>query len=163
MRREHSPVYAENYEEMIDEVEPVGRARELIEQLHAGAWAVVLASSAKAADVNHHLELLDAHTLVDSWISSADLEGSEPGLDRVAAAMEKIGAPSAVMVGDSISDVEPAGTAGIPAIAVLTGGFSAEELSRTGAAEVVGSVEDVAEALNRQAEALHPRAGVLQP
>ena len=48
------------YMELIDEVEPLAGARELIEDLKERGHAVVLASSAKAEEVEHYLDLLDA-------------------------------------------------------------------------------------------------------
>ena len=44
------------------------------------------------------------------------------------------------MVGDSTWDVKAAEAAGIPTLAVLTGGFSEEELREAGAADVLRSV-----------------------
>jgi phosphoglycolate phosphatase-like HAD superfamily hydrolase len=44
------------------------------------------------------------------------------------------------MIGDSPWDVEAAGRAGVPTIAVLTGGFSEAELIEAGAACVFESV-----------------------
>jgi phosphoglycolate phosphatase-like HAD superfamily hydrolase len=54
--------------------------------------------------------------------------------------MEKAGSEDAVMIGDSTYDCEAARNAGIPALAVLTGGFSEEELRAAGAAEVFDSI-----------------------
>jgi phosphoglycolate phosphatase-like HAD superfamily hydrolase len=53
------------------------------------------------------------------------------------------------MVGDSVWDVEAAKRAGIPTLAVLTGGFSEEELREAGASQVVESISDLR--LDRQA------------
>jgi phosphoglycolate phosphatase-like HAD superfamily hydrolase len=47
------------------------------------------------------------------------------------------------MVGDSTWDVRAAEAAGIPTLAVLTGGFSAAELREAGAAEVVESIDEL--------------------
>ncbi|MDO9357066.1 MAG: HAD family phosphatase, partial [Solirubrobacteraceae bacterium] len=60
------------YLSMIEEVEPLRGARALIEDLRDRGHAVVLASSAKAQEVDHYLELLDARNLVDSWTTSDD-------------------------------------------------------------------------------------------
>src|SRR3954465_2676822 len=48
------------YFELIDEVEPLRGARELIADLKDRGHPVVLASSAKANEVEHYLDLLDA-------------------------------------------------------------------------------------------------------
>jgi phosphoglycolate phosphatase-like HAD superfamily hydrolase len=47
------------------------------------------------------------------------------------------------MIGDSTWDVRAAKAAGIPTLAVLTGGFSAEELREAGAAEVLESIDEL--------------------
>ena len=131
------------YMALIDEVEPLHGARELIVDLKRRGHSVVLASSAKPDEVEHYLDLLDARQLADGWTSSGDVEATKPEPDLVRAAMEKAGSKDAVMVGDSTFDCEAAGRAGIDTIAVLTGGFSEQELRDAGAATVFHSIEDL--------------------
>jgi HAD superfamily hydrolase (TIGR01509 family) len=131
------------YTELIDEVEPLHGARELIEDLRERGHSVVLASSAKADEVDHYLDLLDARDLVDAWTDSSDVETTKPEPDLVRAAMDKAGDSEAVMVGDSIWDCEAAARAEIETIAVLTGGFSEAELREAGAAVVFGSIDEL--------------------
>jgi phosphoglycolate phosphatase-like HAD superfamily hydrolase len=102
---------------------------------------VVLASSAKAEEVEHYLDLLEARDLVGGWTTAADVERTKPHPDLVHAALEKVGGGKpAVMIGDSTWDVKAAEAADIPTLAVLTGGFSEAELREAGASEVVRSV-----------------------
>jgi len=135
---------ADAYGELIGEVEPMDGARELIEKLREEGDSVILASSAKQEEVDEYLDLLDARELVDGWTTSADVEATKPEPDLVHAALEKAGndAPS-VMVGDSVWDVEAAKRAGIPTLAVLTGGFSEAELREAGALQVVESIAEL--------------------
>jgi HAD superfamily hydrolase (TIGR01509 family) len=135
---------AEAYEQLIDEVEPLEGARELIEKLKREGSTVILASSAKESEVDHYIDLLDARELVDDWTTSADVENTKPDPDLVHAALEKAsdGNPS-VMVGDSVWDVKAAKAAGLPTLAVLTGGFSEAELREAGASQVVESIADL--------------------
>ena len=65
--------------ELIDEVEPLQGARDLIVDLKERGHAVVLASSAKPDEVDHYLDLLDARDLVDTWTGSGDVEETKPG------------------------------------------------------------------------------------
>jgi phosphoglycolate phosphatase-like HAD superfamily hydrolase len=58
----------------------------------------------------------------------------------VEAALERVGGGPAVMVGDSTWDCRAAANAGVEAIAVLTGGFSDEELREAGAVAVFAGV-----------------------
>jgi phosphoglycolate phosphatase-like HAD superfamily hydrolase len=61
----------------------------------------------------------------------------------VHAALERAGTDSAVMVGDSTWDCEAAQRAGVQTIAVLTGGFSEQELGDAGAVAVFHSIEEL--------------------
>jgi HAD superfamily hydrolase (TIGR01509 family) len=136
------------YGELIGEVRPFEGARELIEELKRREHVVVLASSAKEEEVDHYIELLDARDLADSWTTSADVANTKPEPDLVAAAMQKAGELSAVMVGDTIWDVEAAARAEVKTIAVLTGGFSEEELRDAGAVDVFTSAIELRERLD---------------
>ena len=128
------------YMAMIEEVEPLEGARELIVDLRTAVTPVVLASSAKPEEVEHYLDLLDARELADGWTTSGDVERTKPDPDLVQAAIEKAGSEDAVMVGDSTWDCEAAKRAGIETLAVLTGGFSEQELRDAGAAMVFESI-----------------------
>ena len=136
------------YLALIEEVEPLRGARELIADLKQRGHAVVLASSAKQNEVEHYLELLDARELADGWTSSEDVEATKPEPDLVQAAVEKAGGGDAVMVGDSTWDCEAAKRAGLETVAVLTGGFSEAELGEAGAVAVYGSIEELRESLD---------------
>jgi HAD superfamily hydrolase (TIGR01509 family) len=136
------------YSELIGEVEPLEGARKLIEDLKERGHSVVLASSAKEDEVDHYLDLLDAREVADDWTTSADVEATKPEPDLVKAAMQKAGdGDEAVMVGDTTWDVEAAKRAGIQAVTVRTGGFSAAELRDAGAVAVFDSIEELRESL----------------
>ena len=64
------------------------------------------------------------------------------------AALEKAGGGDAVMIGDSVWDVEAAKRADIPTIAVRTGGFGHDELVEAGAACVFESIDDLLDSLD---------------
>ena len=133
--------------ELIEDVEPLHGSRELIEDLKRRGHAVVLASSAKPDEVEHYVDLLDARELVDGWTAAEDVEATKPAPDLVRAAMERVGAGDAVLVGDSTWDCLAAGRAGIETVAVLTGGFSEAELREAGAAVVFESIDELRERL----------------
>ena len=135
------------YLALIEEVEPLEGARGLMEDLKERGHSVVLASSAKANEVDHYLDLLDARDLADDWTTSADVEATKPEPDLVRAAIEKASADEAVMVGDTTWDVEAAKRAGIDTITVLTGGFSAAELREAGAGWTFESIQALRERL----------------
>jgi HAD superfamily hydrolase (TIGR01549 family) len=129
----------------IESVEPFAGSRPLIEDLKGQGRQVVLASSAKAQEVEHYLDLLDARELADGWTTSADVENTKPEPDLVLAALEKLGSEDAVMVGDTPWDIKAAAKADVPTVAVLTGGFSEDELREAGAANVFNSIVDLRE------------------
>jgi HAD superfamily hydrolase (TIGR01509 family) len=140
----------ELYMQMIGEVEPMRDARRLIEEIKRRGHTALLASSAKQQEVDHYLDLLDARELADGWTSSADVESTKPEPDLVHAALAKAGADArdAVMVGDTPWDVQAAERAGVPTIAVMTGGFSEAELRDAGAVAVYESVAELRERLD---------------
>ena len=136
------------YLALIEEVVPLDGARELIEGLKERGHSVVLASSAKSNELDHYLDLLDARDLVDDWTDSSDVDDTKPDPDLVEAAMKKAGTDDAVMVGDSVWDCKAAARAGIETVAVLTGGFSEDELRDAGASVVFRSLRDLIDGLD---------------
>ena len=138
----------ERYFELIEEVQPLDGARDLIVDLKRTDHRVVLASSAKPDEVEHYLDLLDARELADAWTTSGDVENTKPEPDLVNSAVEKVGGGPAVMVGDSVYDCEAAGNADVETIAVLTGGFSDSELLKAGARIVFASIVELRERLS---------------
>jgi len=134
----------ERYAELIDEVELLPGARALLVALRERGGTVVLASSAKADEVDVYIDKLAARDLIDDWTTSADVEATKPAPDLVRAALDKAGtSDEAVLVGDSVWDCEAAGRAGIPTVGVLTGGFGRAELLEAGAVAVYESVEEL--------------------
>jgi HAD superfamily hydrolase (TIGR01509 family) len=129
------------YDEMIDEVEPMHGAHALLQDLNEAGHTIILASSAEEKEAERYLDLLDARAFVDGYTTSADVQASKPAPDIVHAAVAKAGGGPAVMIGDSTWDCEAATRAGLPSIAVLTGGFSEQELTEAGATIVFDSVE----------------------
>jgi HAD superfamily hydrolase (TIGR01509 family) len=144
---------SEVYRELIGEVETMDASRELIEELKRRGHTVVLASSAKEWEVEHYLDLLDARELADGWTTSADVQATKPEPDLVRAALDRAGEDNrdAVMVGDTPWDVHAARNAGVPTVAVLTGGFAIDELKESGAEAVFESVAELCSGLGQTA------------
>jgi HAD superfamily hydrolase (TIGR01549 family) len=136
------------YFQLIEEVQPLEGARELMGDLKRRGHSVVLASSAKQEEVDHYLDLLDARDLADDWTTSADVEATKPQPDLVQAALDKADIGEGVMVGDTTWDCEAAKRAGVPAVAVRTGGFSEAELRDAGAVDVYASIAELRGALD---------------
>jgi HAD superfamily hydrolase (TIGR01509 family) len=141
------------YTKLIGEVQPMEGSRELIERLHDRGQRVVLASSAKADEVDHYLDLLDARDLADGWTTSADVEQTKPQPDLVQAALARVDADpnDSIMVGDTPWDIHAASKVHVRTIAVRTGGFGADELWEAGAVAVFESVAELLEQLDETA------------
>jgi HAD superfamily hydrolase (TIGR01509 family) len=138
----------ELYFELIEEVEPLHGATELISDLKQRGHAVLLASSAKADEVEHYVDLLDARELADGWTTSADVDATKPEPDLVEVARREAGGGAAVLVGDSTWDCEAGKRADVETIAVLTGGFSEQELLDAGAVCVYDSIDELRRSLD---------------
>lgn len=135
--------WVEEFEPMLDEIRPFDGARELLENVAARGFRLVLASSGKKAHVEAFLDLFGGRDLADGWTTSDDVDASKPDPDLVAVALEKVGGSSGVMIGDSVWDAVAAAKLDIPTLAVLTGGFSREELTDAGASRVYESLPDL--------------------
>jgi HAD superfamily hydrolase (TIGR01549 family) len=133
------------YAELIDEVALLPGARELLAGLRGLGYRVVLASSAAREEVERYAAMLDAHALVDSWTSAADVERTKPHPDLVVTAGERLrGAHTLVMIGDTAWDAVAARRAGMPSIGLLSGGFGAAELHDAGCAAVYSDAAELA-------------------
>jgi len=139
-----------HYFSLIDEVQPLEGSRDLVLALKQAGHSVVMASSAKEEEVEHYLTLLGAHELVDAWTSAGDVEQAKPAPDLVQVAIEKAeGDEDAILIGDSIWDIEAAKRAKVPTLGVLTGGYSEAELLDAGAQAVFGSVRELLDRLGK--------------
>ena len=140
--------WEELFDEVLDEIEPLAGARELIGDLKERGRTVVLASSAIAPHLDRFIDLVEARDVVDGWTGKDDVERSKPDPDLVAAALEKAGTRDAALLGDTPWDVEAARKAGVEAVCLVTGGFSADELRDAGAVAVFESIEELRERLD---------------
>ena len=123
---------------------PFPCVRELFERLVGDGRKIVLASSAKGAEVSYHLNLIGAPDLVTATTSADDVEHSKPCPDIFAAALAKV-APltpqEVVVVGDSPYDVQAAKKLGIRVIGMRSGGFDDQVLIDAGADELYDAPE----------------------
>jgi HAD superfamily hydrolase (TIGR01509 family) len=143
------------FDELLPEVEPLDSAYDVIAVLRERGHRIILASSAIESHFDAFVDdKLGARHLADDWTTKDDVDASKPDPDLVAAAVEKAGTGTAVMVGDTPWDCEAARLAGIATICVLTGGFSEGELRDAGAAAVFDSLRTLLERLDETPLAL---------
>jgi len=133
----------EEFRELRDECLPLPGAHDLVAALKERGHPVVLASSSNQDDLDHFLDLLAIRDLVDGATTADDVDRTKPHPDIVHAALEQAGTGEAVLVGDSRWDVEAAANAGVPAVCVITGGWSEQELRDHGAACVFDSLVEL--------------------
>jgi HAD superfamily hydrolase (TIGR01509 family) len=125
---------------------PFPGVRALFERLTEDQVKIVLASSAKAKEVEYHMGIIGAADLVHATTSADDVESSKPDPDIFQAAWQKVsplGADEVVVVGDTPWDVKAACKAGLRTIGVRSGGFADEDLLEAGAAELYDGPEDL--------------------
>ncbi|HUQ74206.1 MAG TPA: HAD family hydrolase [Burkholderiales bacterium] len=125
---------------------PFPGVREFMEELRANGVRVVLASSAKKAELDHHVKLLGISPLIDGATSAEDAEHSKPCPDIFQAALERLPGVTpeeAIVVGDSPYDVIAAARAGMRTIGVEAGGFSRDCLLEAGAVAVYRDVAEL--------------------
>jgi HAD superfamily hydrolase (TIGR01509 family) len=140
----------EEVDQLLGEVAPLPGARDLLLAIKERGHPLVLASSGQQRHVDLALDLLEAREIADAWTSSADAEQTKPAPDLLQTALKKLGAPqdaASVLIGDSVWDVEAAKNAGMPAIAVRSGGFGDDELRNAGAVGIFDTPGDLRAAL----------------
>lgn len=89
--------------------------------------------------------LLPGDRVITASTSSDDADQSKPAPDIVEVALSRAGvrAEDAVFVGDTVWDVHACRRAGLPCVAVLTGGVGRDELREAGAVEIHESPADL--------------------
>lgn len=119
--------------------------RELLERIEALGLQVVLATSAPDEELSILREVLACDDLVSAVTSSADVDTAKPQPDIIAVALDRAGvdAGHAVFVGDAVWDMEACKRAGVPAIGLLSGGVSRDELEKAGAEAVFEDPRDL--------------------
>lgn len=133
-----SEAHSRYYAPYLGRLRPFPRAARLLRATAELGLAVVLASSVKTDEVDLLLGTLQAGDVIDTVVSSSDAERTKPEPDLLQVGIERgeLDPGGCVMVGDTAWDVEAAAKAGVPCIAVLTGGWSAEHLRDAGAVAV---------------------------
>src|SRR4051794_111493 len=92
--------WEKEYDELIDQTQLFGRARELLAALQQAGVEVALASSSIPKHAEHAFDLLDAGQLTDTATTSQDAEESKPDPELVEEALERVRGERACLVGD---------------------------------------------------------------
>lgn len=117
-------------------------AADLLRAVKKLGLSVVLATSAAEEEVEHLRRAIDADDAVDAVTHKDDVEESKPDPDIVQTAIDQAGLDPnrALLVGDTVWDVQAAARAGLECVCVLTGGIAESELRAAGAIAVYPDV-----------------------
>jgi HAD superfamily hydrolase (TIGR01509 family) len=123
-------------ERELGSLRPFPCARELLERLRDDGYTLVVATSAQDEEMEELVRAAGVADLLDAATTSSDASRSKPDPDIVRAALGRAKAEpdEAVMLGDTPYDIEAAGRAGVPIVALRSGGWRPQELE--GAAAV---------------------------
>jgi HAD superfamily hydrolase (TIGR01509 family) len=143
-------LHSRYYKETASLLRPLPGARELLERVKVLGLQVVLATSAPDDELEILRKVLDSDDLVDAVTSSRDVDTAKPQPDIIEVALDRAGvdAAHAVFVGDAVWDVEACERAGVPTIAVLSGGVSRGELETAGAKGVFENARELCDKLD---------------
>ena len=112
------------------DLQPFPEVRPRLERMRADGLQLVVASSAEQGQLKKMLDIAHVQDLIEQEASSDDAKKSKPAPDIVQAALKRLGdAPKqTVMLGDTPYDIEAAGKAGVPVIALRCGGWGDADL-----------------------------------
>lgn len=125
-------------------------AADLLRAVSARGVEVVLATSSPEDELEILLPALGADDAIKAVTSSADVDTAKPEPDLIGVALERAGvdAAEAVLIGDSVYDIEAAARAGVRAIGVRSGGVADAELREAGAIAVYDDCTALLDALD---------------
>jgi HAD superfamily hydrolase (TIGR01509 family) len=142
-----SDLHSKHYTPFKKQLHPFPRAADLLAEVARRGVQVVLATSSKEEDLDELLEALGAADGVIAEIVHGDMVGSsKPAPDIFAVALDRLDLDpeQTLVVGDTRWDIEAAAKCGLDVVAVLTGGWTRQDLTDAGAVAVY---QDAAELL----------------
>ncbi|MGO1317044.1 MAG: HAD family hydrolase [Cellulomonadaceae bacterium] len=126
-----------------------GAAR-LVRTIAARGARPVLATSAEPDELSRLLDLLDVSDALYAVTSAGDVDQAKPATDLIQAALDAAGvAPDqAILVGDTVWDVQAAARAGVGCVGVRSGGIGVQELRDAGALAVYDDAAAILDGLD---------------
>jgi HAD superfamily hydrolase (TIGR01509 family) len=127
-------------------LQPFAHVRELLQRLADDGYYLVVATSAKNAEMTQLLEVCGVQDLIHACTSSEDVEQSKPDPDIIHAALATANAQPAesLLLGDTPYDITAAKNAQVQTIALRSGGWDDAAL-----AAAIAIYDDVADLLAR--------------
>jgi HAD superfamily hydrolase (TIGR01549 family) len=127
-------------------VQAFPKIRELFQRIKKDGKQIVLASSAKADELDTYKKIARIDDLIESETSSEDADKSKPYPDIFQAALARlkgVASKNAVVIGDTPYDAQAASKAKLKTIGLLCGGWTQEELRRAGCVAIYRNPEDL--------------------
>lgn len=114
----------------LPDIRPLSGTRDLLQHILDRGLALVVATSAQGDEAEALLQAAGVADLIEMRTTSSDARHSKPDPDIVDAALQRLGEPAqaALMIGDTPYDVQAAGRAGVPIIALRSGGWDDSDL-----------------------------------
>ena len=148
-------------ERELPSLRPFPSARELLERMRDDGYTLVVATSARDEEMEALVRAAGVADLLDAATTSSDASRSKPDPDIVRAALDRATAEprDAIMLGDTPYDVEAAVRAGVPIVALCSGGWRPHELR--GAAAIYADTRELLREYDRSlfARPSRPAAG----
>jgi HAD superfamily hydrolase (TIGR01509 family) len=137
--------HADYYAPRLRQLRPFEDAGELLRRTSKAGYDVVLATSASAKEAPHLRAAIGADDVITHMSTSDDADTAKPEPDILQTSLAAVGAKAedAVFIGDTVWDIEACKRAGIPCIALLSGGITARELTAAGAAAVYADAAEL--------------------
>lgn len=132
--------------EYLPRVRAFARVRELFERIKKDGKQIVLASSAKADELDVYKKIARIDDLIEGETSSDDADRSKPYPDIFQAALARlkdVAPENVVVIGDTPYDAQAASKANLTTIGLLCGGWTEEELRRAGCMAIYRDAEDL--------------------
>ena len=132
--------------EFLPRVQAFPKVRDLFQRIKKDGKQIVLASSAKADELDAYKKIARIDDLIESETSSDDADRSKPYPDIFQAALARlkdVAPKNAVVIGDTPYDAQAASKANLETIGLLCGGWSTEELRRAGCMAIYLDAEDL--------------------
>jgi HAD superfamily hydrolase (TIGR01549 family) len=127
-------------------VQAFPKVRDLFQRIKEDGKQIVLASSAKADELDTYKKIARIDDLIESETSSDDADRSKPHPDIFQAALARlkdVAPEDAVVIGDTPYDAQAASKANLITIGLLCGGWSEKELRRAGCVAIYLDAEDL--------------------
>lgn len=140
-------LHDKHFLELLPQITALEGADDLLDAVRELGLTVLLASSGAEEITDRLLDLVGRRDLLHAHVSGSEVERSKPAPDLLDAAMARAGGQRALVVGDTVWDVEAAAARSLPCVTLLSGGVGEEALRRAGAVDVLPGPAELASAL----------------